>query len=260
MNHVTVEPLGLTVRMLLPPYATAHAYDAAAPAWQCRGAILLWDVPPLPSAGDDDLAFIGLRRRHPAATLVVRLPQVMTGPALRVAGRAMRAGIRVVPSDCASSEQLRENLTCDDVIADDLCAWLYEIGAIRNHAMLDFLRDVTLAYAHRGARESHPNWPRSVRNLCAAQCLPPPLKWRVFVRRLCQLVRVQSEPARPIASIAGEIGFADQQEMCRVFRASFGATPRQVRACIGWHWACWYWLRLHLSVFDTGRAGNDQEI
>lgn len=54
--------------------------------------------------------------------------------------------------------------------------------------------------------------------------------YRYLLMRRLALARRQIHGGRPLAEVAGEVGFADQAHLTRVFKAAFGLTPARYRA------------------------------
>jgi AraC-like DNA-binding protein len=234
---------------LSPPYSSADVCDAGEVANNPLGTVLILDIASYSDSSRFEEIACTLRRSHPAVSLAARMSNTVNTSTLRVASAALKAGVPVLSCEQAPpADQLRAALTDSSTLGDDLCAWLAQTGLVDNREVLDFVMSMATAPSIGHDHSNHSvAWSRATRIHCSRQHVPAPVKWRVFVRTLYQMISVQRAPRVSCSHLAYELGFPDQQDMCHAFRNHFGATPTQIKGRIGWHWAAYYWAHKHFG-------------
>lgn len=76
--------------------------------------------------------------------------------------------------------------------------------------------------------------------------LPTARQWLCVARALHGAIRLQAEPSRPLASVAYEMGYAEQSSLSNVIHRCFGVRPSFVRGTVGASW-----------LIDRWREGSD---
>lgn len=178
------------------------------------------------------------------APLVLQLG--FDGPqALRFVALAAEWGVHGVLAEGEPITALRAALAPRSAPGEAVLRWHAEAGqpftaraAALVRKILDSARDhASLASLCRSAHVCEP----TERKYLHKHRLPAPRAWFQLGRGLQAVRAIQTEPEKPLDTLASDLGYSDAASLSRHVLRTFGVRPGRVRETMGWQWLAARW-------------------
>lgn len=187
-----------------------------------------------------------IRARAPGCAVVMMVRTDLQN-FLSVVSQAVRSGIRgVVNPDLPLRSQLRESLTMDRSISEDLIEWLDLRGVRLSPQVASLIGQIirlapataslTELLAEIGVPET------SARFRMQKKRLPAPSRWYQSARALHASLRIQAQTGTCLLRLAHDLGYADHSALSQLVYRSFGVRPAVIRGTLGWEWLMERWV------------------